>query len=210
MLRYDLTPNNAGIVLWGDASALNELHTLIHTIVDESPIIKIKDGFMLSLAYDIRKAREGYRRDEPYQYERQDNYQLYGVELLWPIVLIQTAILRNAMGYMETDKNQLAVIYAFEYLVESALKELMPANFEAILQAARFAADSDLMFVEDCIDSRCCYFIDLSPAQRKKQLTSILCSCDSLWGKFSREEQDIRMLNKMNTTDWEWPEKIKW
>lgn len=210
MLRYDLTPNNAGIVLWGDAGALNELHTLIHIIVDESPIIRIKDGFMLALAYDIRKAREGSRRDELYQYERQDNYRLYGVELLWPMVLIQTAILRNAMGYMETDKNQLAVMYAFEYLVESALKELMPANFDTVLQAARFAADSDLMFVEDSIDSRCCYFIDLSPAQRKKQLTSILCSCDSLWGKFSREEQDISMLNKMNTTDWEWPEKIKW
>lgn len=210
MLRYDLTPNNAGIVLWGDSEALHELHTLIHTIVDESPVIKIKDGFMLALAYDVRKAREGQRREDQYQYEHKDSYQLYGVELLWPMVLIQTAILRNAMGYMETDKNQLSVMYAFEYLLESALKELMPAGSDAVLQAARFAADSDLMFVEDCIDSRCCYFIDLSPAQRKKQLTRILCSCDSLWGQFSREVQDINMLNKMNTTDWAWPDKIKW
>ncbi|QGX92480.1 hypothetical protein EFZ10_13090 [Tatumella sp. TA1] len=210
MLRYDLTPNNGGIVLWGDAEALSELHTLIHNIVDESPIIKVKDGFMLALAYDIRKAREGFRRDEPYQYEQLDAYRLYGIELLWPMVLIQAAILRNAMSYMETDKNQLSVMYAFEYLLESALKELMPINSDAVLQVARFAADSDLMFVEDCIDSRCCYFIDLSPAQRKKQLASILRSCDSLWGQFSREPQDINMLNKMNTTDWAWPDKIKW
>ncbi len=62
MLRYELTPNNAGFIL-GD-SALNELHELIHYIVDESPLIKVKDGFMLSLAYDIRKAREGNRRVE--------------------------------------------------------------------------------------------------------------------------------------------------
>ena len=62
MLRYELTPNNAGFILWGDSEALNELHELIHYIVDESPLIKVKDGFMLSLAYDIRKAREGNRR----------------------------------------------------------------------------------------------------------------------------------------------------
>ncbi|EPU4092863.1 DUF6904 family protein, partial [Klebsiella pneumoniae] len=25
MLRYELTPNNAGFILWGDSEALNEL-----------------------------------------------------------------------------------------------------------------------------------------------------------------------------------------
>lgn len=70
MLRYELTPNNAGFILWGDSEALNELHELIHYIVDESPLIKVKDGFMLSLAYDIRKAREGNRRVEQHQYDQ--------------------------------------------------------------------------------------------------------------------------------------------
>jgi hypothetical protein len=87
MLRYELTPNNAGFILWGDSEALNELHELIHYIVDESPLIKVKDGFMLSLAYDIRKAREGNRRVEQHQYDQHDTYKLYGVELLWPLVL---------------------------------------------------------------------------------------------------------------------------
>ncbi|WP_440310596.1 DUF6904 family protein, partial [Klebsiella pneumoniae] len=35
MLRYELTPNNAGFILWGDPEALNELHELVHYIVDE-------------------------------------------------------------------------------------------------------------------------------------------------------------------------------
>ncbi len=92
MLRYELTPNNAGFILWGDSEALNELHELIHYIVDESPLIKVKDGFMLSLAYDIRKAREGNRRVEQHQYDQHDTYKLYGVELLWPLVLVQSSI----------------------------------------------------------------------------------------------------------------------
>lgn len=86
MLRYELTPNNAGFILWGDSEALNELHELVHYIVDESPLIKVKDGFMLSLAYDIRKAREGNRRVEQHQYDQHDTYKLYGVEILWPLV----------------------------------------------------------------------------------------------------------------------------
>lgn len=87
---------NAGFVLWGDSEALDELHQLIHFLVDESPLIEGKDGFMLSLAYDIRKAREGCRRTEQYEYESQDTYNIYGVELLWPLILIQLALLRRS------------------------------------------------------------------------------------------------------------------
>jgi hypothetical protein len=108
----------------GRFRSLNELHELIHYIVDESPLIKVKDGFMLSLAYDIRKAREGNRRVEQHQYDQHDTYKLYGVELLWPLVLVQSSILRNSMGYIQTDKNQLVChVCAFEYLIESALTE---------------------------------------------------------------------------------------
>ncbi|MFD3242178.1 hypothetical protein ACE2AK_23930 [Rahnella perminowiae] len=49
MLRYELTPNNAGFVLWGDAGALDELHQLIHFTVDERPLIKVKDGLWLMI-----------------------------------------------------------------------------------------------------------------------------------------------------------------
>ncbi len=82
MLRYELTPNNAGFILWGDSEALNELHELIHYIVDESPPFKVKDGSMISVAYDISKARAGNRRDEQHQDDQHATAQLYGVELL--------------------------------------------------------------------------------------------------------------------------------
>jgi hypothetical protein len=104
MLRYELTPNNAGFILWGDSEALNELHELIHYIVDESPLIKVKDGFMLSLAYDIRKARKVIVVLSNISMINMDTYKLYGVELLWPLVLVQSSILRNSMGYIQTDK----------------------------------------------------------------------------------------------------------
>jgi hypothetical protein len=64
----------------------------------------IKEGIYVIPAYDIRKAREGNRRVEQHQYDQHDTYKLYGVELLWPLVLVQSSILRNSMGYIQTDK----------------------------------------------------------------------------------------------------------
>jgi hypothetical protein len=39
---------------------------------------------------------------------------------------------------------------------------------------------------------------------KKKQLISIVRSFHSLWGKYAREKQDIKMLNEMNNTSWVW------
>jgi hypothetical protein len=210
MLRYELTPNNAGFVLWGDSVALDELHWLIHYIVEESPLIEIKDGFILSLAYDIRKAREGCRRAEQHQYEGQDTYQLYGVELLWPLVLLQVAILRRSMAYVQTDKKQLSVMYAFEYIVESALADLSPENYGEIMKVARHASDSEAEWLEDNIDSRCCYFIQLPPEFRTQLLCKILCSMDALWSKYNRDPQDNKILRAINNTVPDWPGDINW
>lgn len=48
-----------------DAGTLNELYTFIHAVVDESPMIRIENGYML--AYDIRKAQESCQPDESCQ-----------------------------------------------------------------------------------------------------------------------------------------------
>jgi hypothetical protein len=45
---------------------------------------------------------------------------------------------------------------------------------------------------------------------KKKQLISIVRSFHSLWGKYAREKQDIKMLNEMNNTSWVWPDNINW
>ncbi|SVY59773.1 DUF6904 family protein [Klebsiella pneumoniae] len=56
MLRYELTPNNAGFVLWGDSEALDELHQLIHFLVDESPLIEGKNVIVQTSSLSHRPA----------------------------------------------------------------------------------------------------------------------------------------------------------
>ena len=58
------------------------------------------------------------------------------------------------MGYIQTDKNQLSVMYAFEYLIESALTESERTTSNDIMLTVKYASDSDFNFIEDNIDSR--------------------------------------------------------
>ena len=64
---------------------------------------------MLSLAYDIRKAGEGCRRTE--QYENHDIYNIYGIELLWPLILIHLALFRRSMSCIQVSKNHLSLVF---------------------------------------------------------------------------------------------------
>ena len=59
MLQFDLTKRHAGIVLWGDTWSLRADHDLVHKVNEESPVVQNKEGFLLGLAYDVRKAYEG-------------------------------------------------------------------------------------------------------------------------------------------------------
>jgi hypothetical protein len=45
----------------------------------------------------------------------------------------------------------------------------------------------------------------------KEKAVNQYCSFfHSLWGKYAREKQDIKMLNEMNNTSWVWPDNINW
>jgi hypothetical protein len=45
---------------------------------------------------------------------------------------------------------------------------------------------------------------------KEKAVNQFVRSFHSLWGKYAREKQDIKMLNEMNNTSWVWPDNINW
>ena len=95
MLEYKLTPHHAGMVLWGDFATLHRLHEFIHHLVEESRYIEDKEGFVLGLAYDVRKAFQGSRHRDYRDYPDDDRCRVYGVEILWPLILVQVSVLRQ-------------------------------------------------------------------------------------------------------------------
>ena len=99
MLEFELTRHHTGLILWGDYWSLERLHELIHEIAAESPVIEDKEGLVLGLAYDVRKAFEGQRRQAKRKHHT-DTCKIYGVEILWPVVLVQVGLLRQAMAFV--------------------------------------------------------------------------------------------------------------
>lgn len=49
-----------------------------------------------------------------------DKVRVYGVEILWPVILVQVGVLRHAMGFTPTNKAYQAAVFDLEHVIESA------------------------------------------------------------------------------------------
>ena len=212
MLEFELTPKHAGIRLWGDTWTLQRIHEVLHKINEQSPVIEDKEGFFLGLAYDIRKAYEGQREKKTRTFF-EDKYKIYGVEILWPVLIAQVGLLREAMSFVPTTRNDQIVAYELEYLIECAANKALPGRGEEII-SLMYRIGSYQKHIEEVLDSRCRYFIDLPLAKRLKMLPSILESFNPMFDFRSKRSFAVPGLDKLSPEDFEkyqdeslnWPE----
>ncbi|WP_394475174.1 DUF6904 family protein [Ralstonia mannitolilytica] len=192
MLEYRLTPNHAGVALWGDFAALERLHGFIHYVVQESVYIEDKDGFVLGLAYDVRKAFSGQRSVGHRGDTKEDRCRIYGVEVLWPMLLIQVGVLRQAMAFTPTNKLDQAIMFELEHVVESAVRAAMPVLADEVIHRALSAANVPYVHLAGVLDSRCRYFIALPPERRLKMLPTVMATFDPMNGYPTNSENTVR------------------
>ncbi len=182
MLEFKLTPHHAGVTLWGDFEALDRLHTFIHHVVEESGYIEDKEGFVLGLAYDVRKAFQGQRSQDYRAHSEDDRCRIYGVEILWPVLLVQIGVLRQAMAFMPTNKLDQALMFELEYIVESALRTAIPVTADEVIHRIGCIGSASYMHLDSVLDSRCRYFIELPAKQRLKMLPKLMETFDPMYG----------------------------
>lgn len=181
MLSYKLLRNHAGILLCGDYTTLTSLYRVVHAINEQSPIIKEKEGSFLGLAYDLRMAYQGQRRVIKSEQDFIEVGLRFGVEILWPVLLIQSRMLRASMAFINTDKLMQAHAYALEAVIEDALKKDFGADLGLRLIDRWMAIDPAHPWVESKIESRGGYFSALSKAERKKKLEGVLFSFNPMY-----------------------------
>lgn len=181
MLTFKLLRNHAGIVLCGDYNTLTSLHRVVHSINDRSPLIKDTEGSFVALAYDLRKAYQGERRVIKPSPEHADVGSLYGVEILWPVILVQCRMLRASLAFIDSDKHMQAHAYALEAVIEDALKEDFGAELGLQLIDRWMQIDPAHPWAESKIESRGGFFSALTKADRKKQMDGILFSFNPMY-----------------------------
>ena len=208
MLECTLNKHHTGLTLWGDYLSLRHLHELIHTVVEGSVVIEDKEGFMLGLAYDVRKAQEGQRLKRKSK-QSPDTLVLYGVEILWPVILVQLGLLRHAMGFMPTSKLAHATMFELEYVVEAAIDEAGGADAEEIIEWIPRLGAAPYPHLDSVLTSRCVYFIKLPAKKRFPALLPLLESFDPMFDYFSEsgpEKAGRIPLSAFTKGEDEWPE----
>ena len=182
MLQFKLTPHHAGVTLWGDFEVLDRLHNFIHHVVNQSVHIEDKEGFVLGLAYDLRKAFQGQRSQDYRTHSEDDRCCIYGVEVLWPLLLVQVGVLRQAIAFTPTSKLDQALMFELEYVVESALRMAIPVTADEVIQRMSRIGSAPYMHVDNVLDSRCRYFIELPAKQRLVTIPKLMETFDPMYG----------------------------
>ena len=192
MLEYKLTPHHAGVALWGDFSTLDRLHRFVHRVVEESNYIEDKEGFVLGLAYDVRKAFQGQRRQDYRGSSEDDRWRIYGVEILWPVLLVQVGVLRQAMAFIPTNKLDHAIMFELEHVVEAAVRAAMPVTADEVIHRTGCIGNAPYIHLDTVLDSRCRYFIELPAKQRLKMLPKVMETFDPMYSLFAETGSALR------------------
>lgn len=180
MLSYRLLKNHTGILLVGHYTPLRAVHEVVHDVVDRSPFIGDEDSPLLGLAYDVRKAYEQMREtlDAPEHYP--EIGPRYGVEILWPVLLVQLRVLRAALGYMDHPKGHQAVIYALEDLAEYAIKKDFGQHAEEVI-ARWHGLEPNPERLFNLLETRGAVFCAWTKAERKRRFAALLQSFDPMY-----------------------------
>ena len=179
MLEFTLNRHHTGLTPWGDHATLSRLHRVIHAVVEGSVVIEDKEGFVLGLAYDVRKAFEEQRRQDS-RTHGDDKSRIYGVEILWPVVLVQVGVLRHAMGFLPTDKGFQAAMYDLEDVVESAVRRAVPKAATNLIEWIARLGALPYKHLDSVPSNRCCYFIELELKRRLASLLPLMESFDPM------------------------------
>jgi len=210
VLSYDLSKSCSGVVLIGDYTSLRSLHTVLHDINERSPLIDDKEGLFLGLAYDVRKAFERQRETiEPPAHFEEIGVR-YGVNILWPVLLVQQRIMRASLAYIDSSALDQAMTYALESVIEVAIKADFPASSADIIELWK-QLPTDLRGVAK-LHSRGGLFCSWSKIERARKFKNLLASFSSAY-EFSyaerarNEERDL--VDPHEFLQWdgsEWPD----
>lgn len=191
MLEFELTRHHTGLTLWGDYSSLERLYDFIHDVVAQSVVIEDKESFVLGLAYDVRKAFEG-QRNESNREHHTDQCRIYGVEILWPVILVQVGLLRHSMAFIPTNQLDQATMFELEHVIALAVRAAMPVTVDEVLHHMRQIGATPYDHIASVLDSRCCYFIELPATQRLAVLPKLLDTFDPMYTFLSDQGASIR------------------
>lgn len=211
MLSHRLLKNHAGLLLIGDYGTLRTIHDVVHDVNTRSPLIRNREGSFLGLAYDVRKAYERQREiiNPPKDFE--EIGPRYGVQILWPVLLVQQRALRDSLAYIDHGKRHQAVAYDLEAVIEDGLREDFGAAAPDLIVHWQRMSPAHVDFI-DTLDSRGGLFCSWTKTERAERIANLLESFDPLYETLYRlrtRSGECGLIEPETLKQWEgaeWPD----
>lgn len=183
ILQFESGKNNGGFLLWSDYSQLKPLHTFAMALSKQSTVLEY-EGLLPAFAYDLRKAYESQREIEKRKVW-DDEITIYGVEQVWPTFILQVALFRTGISFVDSTKLDQSHVFLLEYFLENAIRTTFPKEAEQILfNYRRLIGNQESDYTTELVGSRVAYFLFQSPSRRKNLLAEILASLDPAWTRY--------------------------
>ena len=134
MFSYTPMKKLAGIRLEADYFTFKVLNRTIHEVAGRFTHDNTDDAdVLMGLAYNARKAMEQARDviQPPRHYEEVG--VRYGFKIIWPSLLLQARMLREAMGIGPSNASFQSIAYDLEATIEEAVRRQFGATAEDVL-----------------------------------------------------------------------------
>ncbi|MBZ5761954.1 hypothetical protein LAV84_22695 [Rhizobium sp. VS19-DR104.2] len=178
---------------------------------DRSPFVKGKESSFLGLAYDVRKAYERQREIiQPPKHSEEVGVR-YGVQILWPVLMLQQRLLRQSLAFLDHKAKTQAIAYALEAVIEDRLREDFRAQAGLIVGLWQ-RLDPAQPEVFDMMDSRGGLYCSWTKTQRKAGFAQLLANFDSMYERFypmRLKNGDENLISPAEFAAWEnaeWPD----
>ena len=196
MLHSEPTKHGAGITLYGDYCDLKSLHKTIHELANVAPLSPSLGEFLLGLAYDVRHAYQKDRKIKTFGHDDYDQITYRGVDILWPIFLVQVGTLRWSASFHPTNKEQQSNLFRIEHCAEKSLKEYDLSIGEQCVEWLAFFDGFPTTYLPEFISDITKKYIFGSKGgkQRFKRLPMILRMLHSISKEYQTFEAEMKML----------------
>lgn len=196
MILAQPTPRGAGVLLWGDCNDLRSLYGTVGRAVDAAP--EPIGDYLVGLNYDLRHAYEGQREEKRFGVDEPDSATYRGERILWPTVLMQTALVRYYAAFFASTKEDQANIFRLEHALSEALRAYDPGVGSVCvdwMSRPRYLSNGYLM---QYLDEVAHNFVISGPGgkRRFRKLPAVLASLDELSPEYRAYRQELERTAK--------------
>lgn len=195
------TEFGTGVTIWGDHQDFEAVRDVIYELLENSPFNEDVRDTVRALSYDLRKADEE-PGSEHFELDAPRYAKYKGVKVLWPVLLFQVKVLREAAKYQPTTKQHQAILYLLESQVESALMEYDPFVGNRCKQWLNSAFTIPADYLTSFLESQLFEFVQAKGGkERFKQLPDLLYSLDFISTAYRQYDEELEAIAREQGID---------